>query len=309
MPVLPRAVRQCLHRLARGLAALALPVAAGGWVFSGQAQADSITWVVVDRAPVMILQEGRVPASAAELGAGSADQGLAAVIRRLPQYRHEFTLSNVARIWLDMERGRNLCYFAALKTPARLAVATFTPARLVPPQAVLVRKARRQALVGSATRVSLAELVARAGAEGRVEKGRSYGPELDALLAARPLASESVPNTGALLKPLARGHFSFTIEYPQTLHYMVQHGQIPDALDLIDIQEAGSWSESYVACTRNAWGQKVIQDIDRAIREASAGRAYRSAVMAWTPPALLQAKRAEVQRFFDERSRGGPRIE
>lgn len=306
---LPWAARQHLQRLGGNLAAFALPVVACGWAFSCHAQTASVTWVVVDRPPVMILKDGRVPSSTADLGAGSADQSMATVIRRLPQYRHEFTLSNVSRLWLDMERGRNLCYFAALKTPARLAIATFTPARLVPPQVVLVRKARRQELVGGATSVSLVELIARAGAEGRLEKGRSYGPELDALLAVNPLPRESVPNTGALLRPLARGHFSFTVEFPQTLHYMVQHGRIPDVLDMIDIQEASGWRESFVACTRNNWGQKVIQDIDRAIREASAEQEYRSAVLAWIPPHLLRANRGVVQRFFDERSRGGPRIE
>ena len=188
---------------------------------------DTIVWAMVDWPPIMILKDGVAPRSPAELGLGSADQSIAEIIRRLPQYQHSFVLSNGQRIWGAMQKGQNLCYASALKSPERQAYATFTPYRLVPPMVLVVNKNRVADIVGNAKEVSLAQVAninARFPAEGRWEDSRSYGAQLNEVLAKGKVKSELVVSVSALLKPLANGLFGYTFEYPHVVEYMTETG-------------------------------------------------------------------------------------
>ncbi len=264
-----------------------------------------ITWAVKDWPPVMILQQGHAPASAAQLGRGWVDRMLAEIIARLPQYRHSFQLMNRQRIVGAMQDGVPVCDPSTLKTAERERWAVFTPAMPIPPVALVLRAQSRPAITGGAPVVSLSELAHRKGLTGRFEAKRSYGAAIDQVLAREGdnLSAELVSRPGQLTSLVAKGRYDYTLEYPMVVEYLQQMEQSPIVLDTVPLKEAQQWGVNHVACTRSPWGEAVVRDIDAAIRAASASREYREVLTPWLPAAYMQKNRARMAEFFDERGR------
>jgi uncharacterized protein (TIGR02285 family) len=253
----------------------------------------------------MILNQGAAPASSAQLGRGFVDRMLAEIIPRLPQYRHSFQLMNRQRIVGTMQDGQNVCDPSTLKTTEREQWAVFTAAMPVPPVALVIRAQSRSAITGGAAVVSLADLARRKEFTGRYEAKRSYGAALDQVLQ-RPgdnLTSELVSRSGQLTSLVALGRYDYTLEYPMVVEYLQQQSQSPIVLDTVPLKEAPQWTTSYIACTRNAWGEAVIRDIDAAVRAAAATREYREVMHPWLPAAYVLKSRARLNEFFDDRAR------
>lgn len=275
------------------------------------AQSERIVWAIVDWPPYMILRDGKAPQGPDALGNGVADRLMAEITKRMPEYRHEFQLANVQRLWSMMARGENLCYAVALKRPERMGIAYFTPAFIGPPPALAVHRARRDAITGNADPVSLVKVLHEHGAEGRLESKRAYGTQIDAVIAAHPKAIqlELVPTTGALLRPLSAGLIGFTVEYPATVEYARRTGDVNMPVDTIGISEAQDWSVGYVACTRNAWGKRVIADVDVAVRKAAQSPAYSGAMANWMPKEFAQKNAERMRSFYEARGKAGPDID
>jgi uncharacterized protein (TIGR02285 family) len=295
----------------RALASLRGAAAALTWLWATLAGAQApeaqkqITWMMLDWPPLTILRGETAPGSPAQLGAGVADRKLAELIARLPQYRHGFQLSSRPRVWEAMRDGQNVCDVLALKTPDREALAYFTPFMLVPPLSLVVRADLKQRITQGAGTVSLTALMKKSEFAGAIEVSRSYGPELGPLLtdAVGTLNRVSGPRNGFMVQLLAVGRYDYTLEYPMVVEYMRQQQMLSQALEVVPLKEAQSWAVSYVACTRNAWGKAVIQDIDAAIREAAAGRPYREALLPWLPAAYWARNRQRLNAFYDERAK------
>jgi uncharacterized protein (TIGR02285 family) len=289
-------------RAALAGALLALGLSAGAQTQDAE---HTITWSLVDWAPMTLLRDGKAPATAAELGDGGLDRALAEIIQRLPAYKHEFKLLNRQRLIQTFEHGDNLCDAAWFKTPEREKVAIFSAAIALPPIALVVSKKARRAMTGGKPEVSLAGLIRNPAFKGRLEAGRSYGPGLDKVLAdsGQAVPRDIVPTTGALLNLLALGRFDYTLEYPMVARYFDTQSGKPPELEVVQLREARDWPVSYVACTRSAWGQRVIRDIDAAIRQAAKSTSYRNGFALWLPPGYLARNKAHVDRFYDARAR------
>lgn len=281
--------------------------AAGAW-----AHELRIVWVVVDWPPFMVLKDGRAPASAQALGSGSVERMMAEIIARLPQYRHEFQLSNTQRMWPAMQRGQNYCYPMAAKSAERMNHAFFTPIALLPPQALVFNAKQRESLVGAATgQVSLIKLLREHGEQGRLLETRAYGEQLDALIEVhgQTLKRELMASTGSLLHPLSAGLFGFTLEYPSVVEYARRQGELAGPLEMTGVAEAQDWFSGYVACTRNVWGRQVVADIDGAIRKSAGTPAFRNAIAAWLPPDYAKAHAERMRAFYDARAKGRAQID
>ena len=308
MPFVPQPASSPLRLLCASLLALccAAPAAA-----QTVAQKGSIVWAVVDWAPYMILKDGQAPASPQALGNGAVDRALFEVIQRMPEYRHEFQLTNPQRIWSAMERGQNLCFPAAAKNNERLQVALFSPILLVPPPVLVFAPKQREALAGSAESASLVRLMRERPEVGRLQEQRAYGAQSDAVIDAhgQKVRRELMPTLGGLLRPLSAGLFGYTLEYPMVIEYAQRQGELAGILETAAIAEAQEWFSGYVACTRNMWGRQVITDIDVATRKAASTQAFRHAVTQWLPKDFAQRNAERMKGFYDARAKGPAQIE
>jgi uncharacterized protein (TIGR02285 family) len=272
---------------------------------SSFAHADTphITWLVVDWPPYMILKNGAAPKTAEDLGQGVIDQSMAAVIRQMPGYTHEFELLSLQRIWKHFEEGNSFCYAAAYKTPEREKWAYFLPSIPVQPMGVVVPRHRKWFPTDETGSVSLAALLRTQSLKGRLEATRSYGPVVDQLLSQSPnvLPRDLVAKMGSLLRPLAHGRFDYTLEYPIVVEYALQQAPFKDELEVLGLSEASEMPTAYIACTRNPWGKQVTLDVDNAIRKASASKEIRKIYDPWLPKATRKKFSPSINEFFDRR--------
>ena len=291
-----------------GFSGLALLVAVAQQAWP---QTSEIAWAVEEWPPFTILKNGKAPGNPQELGDGAIDRMLLELIKRLPAYHHVFQLSNVQRLQSAMAQGENLCTAATIKTTGRLKYAYFTPAFLGSPMALVVQQARKEALIGDENPASLAKVIAQHGEEGRLQYLRVYGPQVDAVIEKSQVVikRERAPAAGFLLRPLSQGLFGFTLEYPAAVEYARRQGRLTGPVLTFPIREAPDGVVGYVACTRNAWGKHVIEDIDRAIRQASADPNYYDAMAKWLPPDYAKGFAPKMTDFYTRRNAGPAQIE
>jgi uncharacterized protein (TIGR02285 family) len=263
----------------------------------------SIVWAMNDFPPNFIFPDGKLPTTAAELGQGYGDRSMANIIARLPQYQHQFLQANVPRIMAQMEHGLNLCFASVNKTPSREKFAYFTPIFLHPPMGLVILHDRQSTSVLQKSPQSLATILKEhKELAGYVESGRSYNPDIDSLISksSGSLQMITVPNTGHLLRMLDAGRMDYTLEYPMMVEYQSKKMIVKNKLSVVPLVEAPDWIASYVACTRNTWGQERIHDIEAAIRDASRSQSFRDALDQWIPPEYLAEHRAKIKGFYDD---------
>ncbi|HSY26785.1 MAG TPA: TIGR02285 family protein [Burkholderiaceae bacterium] len=270
---------------------------------SATAEEKSIVWAMNDFPPNFIFPDGKLPTTVAELGQGYGDRSMANIIARLPQYRHQFLQANVPRIMAQMEHGSNLCFASVNKTPSREKFAYFTPIFLHPPMGLVVLRDRQSTSVLQSAPQSLANILKQhKDFQGYVESGRSYNPDIDSLISQdnASLRKITVPNTGHLLRMLDAGRMDYTLEYPMMVEYQSEKMIVKNKMSVIPLVEAPDWIASYVACTRNPWGQERIHDIEVAIHDAARSQAFRDALNHWIPPEYLAEHRVKLKGFYDD---------
>jgi uncharacterized protein (TIGR02285 family) len=296
--------RRALHgtRLRSLLLALLIAPALLFAAPAATAEEKSIVWAMNDFPPNFIFPDGKLPTTAAELGQGYGDRSMANIIARLPQYQHQFLQANVPRIMAQMEHGLNLCFASVNKTPSREKFAYFTPIFLHPPMGLVILHDRPSTSALQKGPQSLATILKEhKDFQGYVESGRSYNPDIDSLISQgnSGLQKITVPNTGHLLRMLDAGRMDYTLEYPMMVEYQSKKMIVKNKLSVIPLVEAPEWIASYVACTRNPWGQERIHDIEAAIRDAARSQAFRDSLTQWIPPEYLAENRAKLKGFYD----------
>ena len=93
--------------------------------------AETIRWVAQDVPPHFSFVQGRPPRSIAELGHGEVDGFMRVLLKRMPEYRHEFVEASTARYEAESRRGETLCSTMHVRTPERLQWLYFS--HLYPP--------------------------------------------------------------------------------------------------------------------------------------------------------------------------------
>jgi uncharacterized protein (TIGR02285 family) len=269
--------------------------------------AERIEWALPEIPPVFFYMEGRAPARPADLGRGSGDRYLYAIISHMPGFRHEITGMPYVRGWAEMERGRTLCMPVVLRASSRKGTGWFTPMSPLPPLTVVTRADRAADVLGSGPSVSLEQLIARPDLSGVVQSGRSYGLRVDGLLRStegmqriQPLRNADGQQAATLLR---LGRADYWVEYPHVAEWQVRTLDRRPPLTWRPVAEFNVEASLHVTCTRNEAGRRAIEAIDRAIRKAARTPAYRDAGLSWYPPEVQEAVRERFYRWFDERAR------
>ncbi|GAA5179794.1 hypothetical protein GCM10025771_22760 [Niveibacterium umoris] len=269
------------------------------------AEQTDLIWGVADWPPIYILKNGSPPASASELGEGLADRFIAALIAHMPaHYRHRFALVYPKSLVKQWAAGNNFCYASSLPSAERDKVTYRVRATPAPGIAIVLRRSDLARIGDDKGRVSLAALSKRSDLRGLAENGRLYGA-LDPLINApgSNIQRGAYSRNGQHLNTLTENKADYVFEFPMVLDYLQGRGKVSGDLVTAQIVESPAIITGYVACTRNAWGHRVIRDIDAAVRAASADKALRTAQMRWLPAEYLEHHRREIEAMYDERAK------
>lgn len=277
----------------------------------------TIRWVAQDAPPHFSFVQGRPPRSVAELGHGEVDGFMRVLLPRIAGYRHEFVEASTARFEALSRSGQTLCSTLHVRTPERLQWLYFS--HLYPPQVsrevhVIVRRDRLATLSAGhpdGHRLVLADLLDRPDLQGLVARDRSFGPQVDALLAQHRAARQPAGAQASqqMLDMLRAGRMDYTLEYPAVVADHLARRHDPGALVALPVAEGLSTRLATVACSRTPEGRRQIEAIDAAVRELAREPDREAWARQWrgTPVDPQDLKR--LNAYMDERARGGPRIE
>ncbi|MBH9552823.1 hypothetical protein [Inhella gelatinilytica] len=267
---------------------------------ASSARATEVVWAIVDSAPYHLSGLGGLGHTVDSLGHGITDHLIRGLATRMPGFKHRLVHLPRTRLWRDMAAGQPLCYADAFKTPQRLKWAHFTS--VTPPLRQIV--VTRQGTLPDAGEKSLADLLSQVQLHGVFETDRSYGVHLDRVIAAAGphVKRQALPDSPQLLRMLEAGRMDYVVEYPPAVTYLYERLQPRPKLDFHLIAEDRQADAAYVACTRGAWGLKVIQAVDRAMRDWALQPEASQALLRWMPPETAQQERPGMERFYTERA-------
>lgn len=277
----------------------------------------TLHWLVQDVPPhFSYVRPGQVPQTVEDIGQGELDGFLRILVRRMPQYRHVLVEMPFTRFELQARQGQTLCSVLHVKTPERLAWLWFS--HLYPPLFsrqlhVVVHKDRLAQFETAVTGqpLQLADLLQRQDLVGLLPRDRAFGPRIDALLkqAGDGAPRTVVPNRNMhLLHMLRARRMDFTLEYPSVVDEFLRLNDGDDLVKL-PLAEGRSTQLATVACTRSAEGRQHIEAIDAAVRRLAQEKDRDAWLRSWRREPLDEQDRQRVNRYMDERARGGPIIE
>ena len=254
---------------------------------SNRSEDQGITWGLIPYAPIHIL-EGEYK------GQGIADQYLQRAQKALVGYQHFNEVMTPARV----------CHPSAIKTSKREKIAYFSEAALITPVVhVLMRKTDWQDRLKSKNHLNIVDYInANNGVFGIVSQ-RSYGEKVDEILADSIASGKKIIQTYGqygsrqLYKMLLRGRIDMMIEYPWVTAYF-NKTLIDEGIEVVNLEIADfpRFSPAYAACSRNAEGKAVIDELNKFIRQTVSEPSNQQRMINW----LNEKEAADFEKDYLE---------
>ncbi len=173
-----------------------------------------------------------------------------------------------------------LCSVFAFKSGKREEIVYYSePHTLVLPNAIIIKKTDIEKL-GNPKSYSIAQIMHDKRFVGVIEKTRSYTGTLDTILKENESGSNLsrvAEGSESLIKMVATGRINYTIEYPIVAAYYAQkQSNNPSSVSSIPITEMAPYSYVYLACTKNAWGKKVVEEWNDVLHQIKPTQEYRT---------------------------------
>nr|WP_281255647.1 TIGR02285 family protein [Desulfamplus magnetovallimortis] len=257
---------------------------------------DSITWMILDWPPWMIL-EGE------DKGNGRFNHILKVAQDNLPEYDHVTEIMNWARFWHEVEQNNNICYPFGLKSGNRENLVYYSiPHTFVLPNAIIIKKADADKL-GNPESYSIVTLLSDKRFNGYAEKNRSFTEKVDTLLKKYESGSNLTrvsARAESLIKMVSTGRIDYTIEYPIVAEYYNKKGDDTASITSIPISEMEPYSYVYLCCTKNEWGKRIIEKWNEVLRRIKTTDEYRSITeIGHTDKKELKLIRQYYEAFID----------
>lgn len=272
-------------------------------VFIKKETKTSIPWAVIDWSPYYIL---RGP----QLGEGRLDRLKKIIAERLPLYQFVDVYADMPRAMELWGLGKNICIGSAIKTPDREKLAYFTAWSFQVPHEYLIVTGKPEVFRRMPDAPSLKEILSQKKLKGVFTENRSYGLAIDSMIQAAVKPPSSVKQVRSsegylsVLKMIEKGRYDYTIEYESVVWEFNQRIFPSKPLYSKPLKESYPSIVIYVACTKNEWGKKVVQQIDEALQKAAISKEYQSAVESWTVPDSLRKNRKALEDFYHRRAQG-----
>ncbi len=223
---------------------------------------NSITWLNVHWPPLMILH-GK------SAGQGRLDKSLALYKQYLPNITHLDKEMNWARFWSSIADKKNLCTALLLKTSKHEKLVHYSSPVGVSPTHRIYMKRENINKLGNPETISLRDLISDIRFKTIIEKDRSYTPKIDAIIKqTKGIANYNfgITKTVQLIKMLAKDRINYLIAYPSVFAHINFNNQISAEIGSIGITEVDPYTLYYIGCTKNSWGEKNINEINKMLK-------------------------------------------
>jgi len=230
------------------------------------ADKPQVRWLVIDFPPFHIV-------SGPDRGKGMRDRYLDALRARLPNFDSRVEVSDTTRQVALMQAGQPVCSISMLRTPEREQFMLFSeqPYGLQLPVRLVMASQSAAALgpVVDDQGVDLARVLAGGMIRLGVLPKRRFGASIDRVIAD---AAVHYPNTvqvfnangslEGLLDLIGKGRIEATLGYGLEVEQLRQHNAKLGDFAFLPITQAPDLVPTYVACSRNPVGAKVIAEIN-----------------------------------------------
>ncbi|ATD06229.1 TIGR02285 family protein [Pseudoalteromonas piscicida] len=245
--------------------------------------AKQITWIAIDFAPYYILSD--------DLEGQGRDELLIKLIQQqMPEYTFNYKVFPASRAIHELSNFNNqYCMISLYKTPERQRHIAFSDeySTIGLSTSAALRKDVAQSLGISNSAIDLEKLVTEHGLTVGVAANRSFGHEIDALLA-------SLPTKQVLIRPgrdtlesltimLLKKRVDVILGYPSEHHYHKLHVDKQDELTQVRLSIASQITAGYAGCNNNAIGKEQIAVISEALKQAHKNEQFRLAMARWLP--------------------------
>jgi uncharacterized protein (TIGR02285 family) len=246
-----------------------------------QAQGDvtapgPVLWLKTEWPPVFM-----------QSGKGFGDQAMAWLIERLPAgYSHDIRTLPLARLLKQMEDPlATICTSNLLRTPARETQFLISHDIMrMPALGLVVRSSDVTAfapLRDSQGLIEFRRVLEQTQLDGVFNENRSYGPALDVLLRAAPIAR--LPKTSGMVSMLAANRVDWVLLYPFEAIWLARQEQTAPVLATLPIAELPPFNDGGVTCNRTPMAARLIGDIDR-ILAAHPDEPWLKPMLEWLDP-------------------------
>ncbi len=236
--------------------------------------ADKITWMLVDYPPFEYKEGNEYKGYGVNL--------IKILQQSLPQYDHQFNLATSARIMHNIKLGKNICAFGFFKTEMRDQFVNYSvPDALWFPVQLFMRRDTYLKL-GRPAELSLNELLEKKQGALGISNKSSYGKSIDDVLQHFSGSKQIQVNysgyiTKSLFSMLLMNRIDFIIDFPAEGKYTAQLLNARDKVISVPIKENMTFTVSHTLCPNSPWGEQVITDINKALKQLRPQEKWRAA--------------------------------
>ncbi|AZD83962.1 NAD(FAD)-utilizing enzyme [Pseudomonas chlororaphis subsp. aureofaciens] len=286
-------------RMIRGIGVFCMLLALGTWPQVSQAR-NTLVWVLRDLPPTTIFE-------GPQKGRGVIDQALPVLMASLPEYDHQIVHVNRARGMQMLREQPFVCDPALMFNLQRAQWIAFsiTSFRVFSNGLAVRRKDRDgvQPFIHDG-QIDLRALLASAPHNVGVVAERSYGEQIDSLLAQAPpgalMAHYGNSAIGNLLQMQRHGRLKALIGYQPEIRFQAQQQGIdPNELEFYPIQGMPKYQSVNVGCSNTAQGRQAVERINRALLELRPDTLLELYAQ-WLEPSLREQYRSDALAFFHD---------
>jgi len=219
-------------------------------------------------------------------GQGFVQKSLQMIIEQMPDYQHKMPTSTLARAIADIKAGKKACHPALYKTPEREKEMIFSNASILNANNRVIVKPEKILPFLHNGQVNLEKVLQQNTLVFGHVKNRSYGNVIDGIFkkynhAENILQIDNI-DLSRLFQMIERERVDVSIAYPfEIQHYLKENPQSTGQLASYAIANIPAYNIGAVACPKNAWGKKVIQQVNTILKKIKPTAEYQTAITTW----------------------------
>lgn len=239
---------------------------------------------------------------------GITMDAMALLMDRLPELQPQYRIANRLRQQKMMADGENVCSIPLFQREDSDKFAYFIPFMITTPIQAIIRRDDLERFPLEDGFLSLTRLIDETDLRGGLSGFRTYPDPLGAWLTDAESKNRVKNITGSqggesLQLMVSHGRLDYIFEFSSISMAMRKGLHMREPLLTLPILEDRKLVESGIYCTRNPWGQRIAERLDRAIRELVAEpEALLQLYVHGMPIETYQVFEQDIREYYQERA-------